>query len=64
MLCHRLTRKSFLLLIALFHLTCPIKAQSELIINEIMPANVDVFVDPSFNFGGWIEIYNLTDQCH
>lgn len=29
-----------------------------LIINEIMPANVDRFVDPSWNYGSWIEIYN------
>ena len=29
-----------------------------LVINEIMPANVDMFLDPSFNYGNWIEIYN------
>ena len=46
----------------LFCRTCLCKAQSELIINEIMPANVDMFVDPSFNFGGWIEVYNPTDE--
>ena len=34
---------------------------SALVINEIMPANVDMFLDPSFNYGSWIEIYNTGD---
>ena len=29
-----------------------------LVINEIMPANIDMFLDPSFNYGNWIELYN------
>ena len=29
-----------------------------LVINEIMTANVDVFLDPSMNYGNWIELYN------
>ena len=29
-----------------------------LVINEIMPANTDMFLDPSFNYGNWIELYN------
>ena len=29
-----------------------------LVINEIMTANIDMFMDPSFNYGNWIEIYN------
>lgn len=29
-----------------------------LVINEIMAANIDRFVDPSNNYGGWIELYN------
>lgn len=34
------------------------------VINEIMAANVDCFVDPSQNYGSWIELYNpyLTSQ--
>ncbi|MBR1594907.1 MAG: CotH kinase family protein [Alloprevotella sp.] len=36
--------------------------EGSLIINEIMAANVDVFLDPSFNYGGWIELYNPTDR--
>ena len=31
------------------------------IINEVQQANIDMFIDPSFNFGGWIELYNSTD---
>ena len=34
----------------------------EVVINEIQPSNVDMFMDPSFNYGGWIEIYNPTDK--
>ena len=32
------------------------------IINEIMSANVDVYLDPSFNYGSWVELYNPTDR--
>ena len=32
--------------------------ESALVINEIMPANIDMFLDPSFNYGNWIELYN------
>ena len=32
------------------------------IINEVMQANVDMFIDPSYNYGGWIELYNSTDD--
>lgn len=35
---------------------------TSLIINEIQAANVDMFVDPSFNYGGWIELYNPTAE--
>ncbi len=33
-----------------------------IIINEIMAANVDVYRDPSTNFGSWVELYNPTDE--
>ena len=33
-----------------------------LVINEIQVANIDQFVDPSFNYGGWIELYNPSDN--
>ena len=32
----------------------------ELIINEIQVANIDQYIDPSTNYGGWIELYNPT----
>ena len=34
---------------------------STFIINEIMVDNTDMFLDPSLNYGAWIEIYNPTD---
>lgn len=48
------------------HCTINVTAETEgmesLIINEIQSSNIDMFVDPSFNYGGWIEIYNPTDK--
>jgi len=32
--------------------------ESALVINEIMTANLDMFLDPSYNYGSWIELYN------
>ena len=41
----------------------PGKASTEnIVINEIMAANVDVYRDPSTNFGSWVELYNPTDK--
>ncbi len=36
--------------------------KESMIINEIMAANVDMFIDPSWNYGGWVELYNPTDM--
>ena len=33
-----------------------------LVVNEVMPANIDQFMDPSWNYGGWVEFYNPTDR--
>ncbi len=33
-----------------------------LVINEIQVANIDQFIDPSYNYGGWIELYNPTGR--
>lgn len=33
-----------------------------IVINEIMAANLDVYRDPSTNFGSWVELYNPTDK--
>lgn len=35
---------------------------NNIIINEIMAANVDVYLDPSLNYGSWVELYNPTDK--
>lgn len=35
---------------------------SQLIINEVQVANIDQYLDPSINYGGWIELYNPTDD--
>ena len=48
--------------------TCTVKVTSHpavagsVIINEIQSRNVDMFIDPSFNYGGWVELYNPTNQ--
>ena len=34
---------------------------SSLVINEIQVTNIDQYIDPSFNYGGWIELYNPTN---
>lgn len=33
-----------------------------IVINEIMPSNTDMFVDPTWNYGGWVEIYNPSNS--
>ncbi|MBR4930768.1 MAG: CotH kinase family protein, partial [Bacteroidaceae bacterium] len=33
-------------------------------INEIHVANIDQFIDNSFNYGGWIELYNTSSALH
>lgn len=35
---------------------------NSLVINEIMVSNVDEFISPAYNFDGWIELYNPTEQ--
>ncbi len=32
------------------------------IVNELQNANIDMYIDPSFNYGTWVELYNPTDQ--
>ncbi len=36
---------------------------ANIVINEIQVANIDMFVDPSFNYGGWVELFNPTDKA-
>lgn len=56
--------KKFLLLITTILASYTVQAQNSLVINEIMAANVDVVMDPSFNFGSWIELYNPTNKIY
>ena len=34
---------------------------AQVVVNEIQVDNVDMYIDPSFNYGSWIELYNPTD---
>ena len=36
---------------------------NSVIFNEVQQSNLDMFLDPSFNFGGWVELYNATDRA-
>lgn len=38
-------------------------ANASLVVNEIMVSNVDQYISPSFNFDGWIELYNPTNEA-
>ena len=40
-----------------------IPTSESLIINEIQSANIDMYVDPSFNYGAWVELYNPTSKA-
>ncbi len=42
--------------------TIDVVSDNSLVINEIMPANLDLFIDPSWNYGGFVEFYNPTDK--
>jgi len=35
---------------------------ADLVINEIQVANIDQYIDHSYNYGGWIELYNPTSS--
>lgn len=39
-----------------------VPTSENLIINEIMSANVDVYLDPNQNYGSWVELYNPTSK--
>ena len=52
-----------LLAIACYLLSATVSAQTagRLHINEVMVANVDCFLDTSWNYGSWVEIYNSSE---
>lgn len=41
-------------------LLLPTNINGQVLINEIQVANVDMYIDPSFNYGSWLELYNPT----
>lgn len=45
---------------AVFPLTA---AAQDILINEVMSANLGEVIDPSWNFGGWIELYNPSSRA-
>ncbi|MCD8265846.1 MAG: CotH kinase family protein, partial [Prevotellaceae bacterium] len=60
-------RKSTVLFLAAA--SCPLCAEGEteeqggVIMTEIQSANVDQFIDPSWNYGGWVELYNAGQRA-
>ena len=60
--------KKSISLVALAVMSCfqVVNAQStasKLVVNEIMARNLDMMLDPSLNYGGWIELYNPTSSA-
>ncbi len=53
-------------IVMLFAVSVMANAQSwnpnDLIINEVMANNLDVYLDASCNYGSWFEVYNPTDK--
>ncbi len=62
----RLIRRVQLRLILILSLiggTGTVLAQTgSLLINEIQVCNTDQFIDPSYNYGAWIEVYNRSEK--
>lgn len=54
-------RKELLLYICIW-LLLSVNVKGQVIINEIQTANVDMYIDPSFNYGSWVELYNTSDN--
>ena len=52
--------KVTLFALSLFYAGVASAQSSSIVINEICPSNIDQWVDLSFNYGGWIELYNPT----
>ena len=55
-----MTRRILICLICLMAmLALPVQARLQnLVINELMAANVSYMLDDTYNYGGWIELYN------
>lgn len=60
---YKMNRLSIFILCHILVSSIDISAQEQaVIINEIMPANIDVYLDPSQNYGSWAELYNASDH--
>ncbi len=47
--------------ILLYQYAIGVNATNNVVINEIQVANIDMFIDPSYNYGAWIELYNSNE---
>ncbi len=56
------SHKIILLLMAVFFSSNLNAKEKKLVINEIMPANVSYMLDGTYNYGGWIELYNDSEE--
>ena len=54
-------RKNLLLYSTIASILLPMIARAQVVINEVQVANVDMFIDPSYNYGSWVELYNTTN---
>lgn len=54
-----------ILLVSFFWATTSMYAQENehLLFNEVCVANIDRYIDPSYNYGGWVELYNPTSSA-
>ena len=50
--------KSKVLTAGLMCLLSSVASAQKVVINEIMASNVDVVLDPTMNYGSWMELYN------
>lgn len=53
--------KGFLLCLLMYAVSGYAQTTNRLHINEVMVANVDRFLDSSWNYGSWVEIYNSSN---
>lgn len=37
--------------------------EGNVVVNEVMSSNLDLMIDPSWNYGGYVEFYNPTDKA-
>ena len=58
----KLLRKYFTFLVCAFTVGNISTVKAQVYINEIMPANPSTYMDPTYNFSGWIELYNAGDE--